>query len=427
MKKLIKILAFVVITIVASVAIDRVIGLINRKDQAVGLLFPPHSRILYKTSEFNFTTTINALGFRDRDFTVAKGSSYRIIAIGDSFTYGWGVDVDQSWPKVLERNLNDNGLRVEIANLGRPGDGPINYADTAQRAIPLLKPDLVIVEALQGDDLAQSMPPQPKKAGASDNFPNLAGVISAIVDRMYPNIANLAIKAVVDSERDYPTVTNFKRDHPRIAGLITAMFHEQSVVTEWKNEQERILAQFNPEERRRYEALDEIVKHAFMTGGLNPALIEAAIKHRVSFSQTFDIDTPYVRFLIDEMAKQLSRIKKTSDQYKAKMVVVSLPFGIYVNQYTFETWRRYGFHVDREMLVSDSPDRAIRLACEKAGVSFFTVTDSFRRHEDSHFFYNLDGHFNAAGHQFYARRLTPIISETIKGHLQDHSPAGLAG
>jgi hypothetical protein len=64
-----------------------------------------------------------------------------------------------------------------------------------------------------------------------------------------------------------------------------------------------------------------------------------------------------------------------------------------------------------------SPDQAIRLACEKAGLPFFTVTDSFRSHEDAHFFFELDGHFDASGHQFYVDQLTPIMGQFVKAHM----------
>src|ERR1017187_8033553 len=59
-----------------------------------------------------------------RDCAVRKSSARRVLAIGDSFTYGWGVDGEDSWPKVMERALRRGGLDIEGANLGAPGGGP---------------------------------------------------------------------------------------------------------------------------------------------------------------------------------------------------------------------------------------------------------------------------------------------------------------
>ena len=86
-----------------------------------------------------------------------KKSTTRIVAIGDSFTFEMGVELDQTWTKVLEQGLRDQGFAVEIADLGRPRADPASYAAVARKPIPLLKPDIVLVAILQGDDLAQTI------------------------------------------------------------------------------------------------------------------------------------------------------------------------------------------------------------------------------------------------------------------------------
>src|SRR5438094_472458 len=85
-----------------------------------GLVFPPHSTGTYVTDEFSFSGDINNLGFRDRDFPLARTATPRIVAIGDSFTYGWGMPPEQSWPRQLEGDLLKAGCTVEVANLGCP-------------------------------------------------------------------------------------------------------------------------------------------------------------------------------------------------------------------------------------------------------------------------------------------------------------------
>src|ERR1035441_7805937 len=94
-----------------------------------------------------------------------------VLAIGDSFTYGWGVDGEDSWPKVMERELRQGGLDIEVANLGMPGAGPREYAALAERAIPLLRPDLIVVGMLQADDLFQAAEsPAERQAPASERL-----------------------------------------------------------------------------------------------------------------------------------------------------------------------------------------------------------------------------------------------------------------
>src|ERR1035441_4431593 len=68
-----------------------------------GLIWGPYSVVDPATEEFSYQARINNLGFRGRDFPVRRSSAKRVLAIGDSFTYGWGVDAENSWPKVMEQ------------------------------------------------------------------------------------------------------------------------------------------------------------------------------------------------------------------------------------------------------------------------------------------------------------------------------------
>jgi GDSL-like Lipase/Acylhydrolase family len=62
-------------------------------------------------------------GLRDRDYPEVKGpNEYRILVLGDSLTFGWGVSVYRTYPKVLERTLNDRqsgkGTLYQVINAG---------------------------------------------------------------------------------------------------------------------------------------------------------------------------------------------------------------------------------------------------------------------------------------------------------------------
>lgn len=94
---------------------------------------------------------INADGLNERfDYFIEKPEdAFRIITLGDSFTYGHYVDTKNNWPEQLEDLLNSNlkisGInKFEVINLGMPGfDIPYivkRYKDIGAK----YKPDLVI-------------------------------------------------------------------------------------------------------------------------------------------------------------------------------------------------------------------------------------------------------------------------------------------
>src|SRR5262245_20171977 len=58
------------------------------------------------TTEFSSKWVINEKGYRGPVATDPRAASTRIVALGDSFTFGYGVEESQSWPRVLETNLN---------------------------------------------------------------------------------------------------------------------------------------------------------------------------------------------------------------------------------------------------------------------------------------------------------------------------------
>jgi lysophospholipase L1-like esterase len=67
------------------------------------------------------TVTTNSKGLRDHEhaYEIAPGVT-RVLVLGDSITLGWGIPMEDSYPKVLERQLNGgapNGA-YEVVNAG---------------------------------------------------------------------------------------------------------------------------------------------------------------------------------------------------------------------------------------------------------------------------------------------------------------------
>ncbi len=92
---------------------------------------------------------INSLGFRDEDFPAQKpGNEYRILAVGDSFTFGPGVLVQDTWVQQLEGMLHaKHQTPVQVINAGFATGShyPPGYVDWIQNHGLGLQPDVVII------------------------------------------------------------------------------------------------------------------------------------------------------------------------------------------------------------------------------------------------------------------------------------------
>ncbi len=98
-------------------------------------IYEPDPRVFWrlKPNQDRFTKVdhkpvhINSRGTRGAEFAVPKpGGTIRILALGDSKTFGWGLTEDESYPRRLETGLQvlvPAGTRVEVVNTGVNGWG----------------------------------------------------------------------------------------------------------------------------------------------------------------------------------------------------------------------------------------------------------------------------------------------------------------
>lgn len=64
----------------------------------------------------------NRYGLRDGEISKDKKNAIRLLLLGDSVTFGWGVNQEEIFPEVLEKMLNQNSLnKIEVINSGVGG------------------------------------------------------------------------------------------------------------------------------------------------------------------------------------------------------------------------------------------------------------------------------------------------------------------
>ncbi len=114
-----------------------------------------------KTAEYEVVHDINALSMRDTPIAITRGAAVRIVALGDSNTFGEGVNGDDAWPKALQRLLFHGRPEAGVVyNLGVIGYSVGQYLVRLRELQAQLAPQLVLIGFSMQNDLYDLMPPR---------------------------------------------------------------------------------------------------------------------------------------------------------------------------------------------------------------------------------------------------------------------------
>lgn len=113
------------------------------------------------THEFSYPVKINSLGYRMEEFTIEKpADTYRILMIGDSMTFGYGVEEKYNIPSTLEEKLNQylkdqSRQKIQIINAGfASGKASDTYYLYLKNKGLKLEPDLIVVNYFLNNDIS---------------------------------------------------------------------------------------------------------------------------------------------------------------------------------------------------------------------------------------------------------------------------------
>ncbi|HEY9421814.1 MAG TPA: GDSL-type esterase/lipase family protein [Thermoanaerobaculia bacterium] len=112
-------------------------------DPLLGWALAPGARTRQSNREYDVAVRINDQGFRaDREYSHAPAlGATRVVAVGDSFTFGQGVEIQEAWPSILERRLG----KADVVNLGVPGYGVDQQLLMLESRGLSYQPDIVVL------------------------------------------------------------------------------------------------------------------------------------------------------------------------------------------------------------------------------------------------------------------------------------------
>ncbi|MGB0916924.1 MAG: SGNH/GDSL hydrolase family protein [Flavobacteriales bacterium] len=350
-----------------SVGADRFYGAFIMPETA-NLLFPAFSKAEHNTSEFGLNVQINNLGFRGSNTSIEK-TKKRVLVIGDSFTFGWGVETQETW---IHR-LSESYPEIEFLNLGQGGNHPGDFVRIAKKAIPLLKPDLVMICVLEGNDIHQLMRVIEHENDLKKQANKVTGIesntekISRYTSILYPYLT-----------KRFPA--------------------KASIQKRWVKDAEDLLSDLSEVQKEKYNSLTETIKSQFELGRLNPSLIYESIHHPNLFRDAVDTSGPLCQKAIVRLHDHLLEIETIASENAAKTVVVSLPNRPYGFPSEIDALNQLGFSVNGcDLLDGNLPT--------KLALSQTETTALYPSIKGDSLFYKYDGHWNANGNRIFAQEL----------------------
>ncbi len=97
----------------------------------------------------------NSHGMRSPERPVVKpADTFRIVLLGDSYAFGWGVEQDKIFAEVLEEKLNEevaDPRSIEVLNFGVPGYSTFQQVSQFLEKGIAFEPDIVLVFFINND------------------------------------------------------------------------------------------------------------------------------------------------------------------------------------------------------------------------------------------------------------------------------------
>ncbi|MCU0348189.1 MAG: SGNH/GDSL hydrolase family protein [Saprospiraceae bacterium] len=118
-----------------------------------------HRHIVYElipSSKYKFQKVrvrTNSNGFRDAEYAATKPpKTRRIIGLGDSVMFGWGVNESECYLSQLEHKLNSHdSVKYEIINTGVPGYNTVMEVASLAHKFALNDIDMVVINYIGND------------------------------------------------------------------------------------------------------------------------------------------------------------------------------------------------------------------------------------------------------------------------------------
>lgn len=106
---------------------------------------PADSVFEINQGDYKYWYQTNSLGIREKENPFTDSTAAKMVCMGDSYTEGMGAPYDSSYPRFLERELNEEGFKVQIYNAGVASSDPFFVSKLLEQKILRFHPGYVLI------------------------------------------------------------------------------------------------------------------------------------------------------------------------------------------------------------------------------------------------------------------------------------------
>lgn len=334
-----------------------------QKDPVLHHSLVSQAKLHTSNNEFDVTYQINSYGLRDKEYPLEKPKDvYRILMLGDSYTFGIGNNLEDIFSKVLEKDLNAKSKekKIEVINGGCSSYSPLlEYLFLIYKGLAL-NPDLVILnydisdvqdDYKYGQVLVRDPHGKPLKVPPVDVQYYYREIKKGYKSKYYFLEKSALYQFVM--KRYYQVLG--KRDAPH--------FYEQAQIVAGNIEYDRDLPM--------REKSGDWKKH------------------------------------FENSAQNLKQIQELLKEKKIAFVVTAYPYGNLLNEKEWAIGRKLrGFDAKT---YSTPLFGYLQDFCREEGIPFLNMKRAFEASKDFPLYYPYDGHFTQAGNKVAASAIEEFL------------------
>lgn len=337
-----------------------------QKDPVLHHSLVPKAKLHTSNNEFDVVYQINSYGLRDREYPLEKPKDvYRILMLGDSYTFGIGNNLEDTFSKILEKKLQADfpGRKIEVINGGCSSYSPLlEYLFLVYKGLAL-QPDAVVLNYDMSD--------------VQDDY-------------KYGQVA------IRDAE-----------GKPLKVPPVDVQYYYREIKKGYKSDFAFL---------ERSELYQFVMKRYYQLKGQRDAPSFYQQAQIVAGNIEYDRDLPMREGAGDwkphfeNSAQNLERIQALLKDRNIRFAIAVYPYGNLVNEKEWALGRKLrGFD---EKIYSTRLFDYLEEFCRARGIPFLNMKTAFEASKDFPLFYPYDGHFTPAGNQVAASALEEFLLKT---------------